>query len=51
MDSFDRFEETELPSEDAFFSILSGNPCLVVHAQIQSTHMRLKCGMPLDVRR
>ena len=25
--------------------------CLVVHAQIQSIHMRLECGMPLDVRR
>ena len=27
MDSFDRFEETELPSQDAFFSKLSGSPC------------------------
>ena len=26
MDSFDRFEETELPSQDAFFSKLSGSP-------------------------
>ena len=26
MDSFDRFEETELPSRDAFFSKLSGSP-------------------------
>ena len=25
--------------------------CLVVPAQIQSIHMRLECGMPLDVRR
>ena len=39
MVSFDRFEETELPSQDAFFSKLSG------------CHMRLECGMPLDVRR
>ena len=27
MDSLDRFEETELPSQDAFFSKLSGSPC------------------------
>ena len=27
MDSFDRFEETELPSQYAFFSKLSGSPC------------------------
>ena len=27
MDSFDRFEETKLPSQDAFFSKLSGSPC------------------------
>ena len=27
MDSFDRFEETELPSQDAFFRKLSGSPC------------------------
>ena len=27
MDSFDRFEETELPSQDAFFSKLSSSPC------------------------
>ena len=27
MDSFDRFEETELPSQNAFFSKLSGSPC------------------------
>ena len=27
MDSFDRFEEVELPSHDAFFSKLSGRPC------------------------
>ena len=26
MDCFDRFEETELPSQDAFFSKLSGSP-------------------------
>ena len=26
MDSFDRFDETKLPSQDAFFSI-SGSPC------------------------
>ena len=25
--------------------------CLVAHAQIQSAHMRLECGMPLDVTR
>ena len=25
--------------------------CLVDHAQIQNTHMRLECGLPLDVRR
>ena len=28
MDSFDRFDETELPSQDAFFSKLFGSPCL-----------------------
>ena len=27
MDSFDSFEETELPPQDAFFSKLSGSPC------------------------
>ena len=27
IDSFDRFDETELPSQDAFFSKLSGSPC------------------------
>ena len=27
MDSFDRFDETKLPSQDAFFSKLSGSPC------------------------
>ena len=27
MDSFNRFEETELPSQDAFSSKLSGSPC------------------------
>ena len=27
MDSFDRFNETELPPQDAFFSKLSGSPC------------------------
>ena len=27
MDSFDRLEETELPSQGAFFSKLSGSPC------------------------
>ena len=27
MDSFGRFEETELPSQDAFFRKLSGSPC------------------------
>ena len=27
MDSFDRFEETELPSQDALFSKLSGSLC------------------------
>ena len=27
MDSFDRFEETALPSQDAFFNNLSGSPC------------------------
>ena len=27
MDSFARFEETELPSQDAFFSKLSDSPC------------------------
>ena len=27
MDSFDRFEETELLSQDPFFSKLSGSPC------------------------
>ena len=47
MDSFDRFEETELPSQDAFFSKLSGSPC----SDSEYTHMRLECGMPLVVRR
>ena len=46
IDSFDRFEETELPSQDAFLA-----NCLIVHAQIQSTRTRLECGMSLDVRR
>ena len=27
MDNFDRFDETKLPSQDAFFSKLSGSPC------------------------
>ena len=27
MNSFDRFDETKLPSQDAFFSKLSGSPC------------------------
>ena len=27
VDSFDRFDETKLPSQDAFFSKLSGSPC------------------------
>ena len=27
MDSFHRFDETKLPSQDAFFSKLSGSPC------------------------
>ena len=27
MDSFDRFDETKLPSQDVFFSKLSGSPC------------------------
>ena len=27
MGSFDRFDETALPSQDAFFNKLSGNPC------------------------
>ena len=27
MDSFDRFDETKLPSQGAFFSKLSGSPC------------------------
>ena len=27
MDSFDRFKEIELPSQDAFFSKLSGSRC------------------------
>ena len=27
MDSFDTFDETKLPSHDAFFSKLSGSPC------------------------
>ena len=27
VDSFDRFNETELPTQDAFFSKLSGSPC------------------------
>ena len=27
MDSFDRFNETKLPSQDTFFSKLSGSPC------------------------
>ena len=27
MDSFDRFNETELPPQDAFFNKLSGSPC------------------------
>ena len=27
MDSFDRFDKTKLPSQDAFFRKLSGSPC------------------------
>ena len=27
MDSFERFDETELPSQNALFSKLSGHPC------------------------
>ena len=27
MDSFDKFEETELPPQDAFFNKFSGSPC------------------------
>ena len=27
MDSFERFDETKLPLQDAFFSKLSGSPC------------------------
>ena len=34
MDSFDRFEETELPSQDAFYSKLSGSPC----SDLEYTH-------------
>ena len=34
MDSFDRFDETKLPSQDAFFSKLSGSPC----SDLEYTH-------------
>ena len=38
MDSFDRFDETKLPSHDAFFSKLSGGPC-------SDSHIQLECGL------
>ena len=38
MDSFDRFYEMELPSQDAFSSKLSGSPC-----------SDSECGLPLGV--
>ena len=41
MDSFDRFGETKLPSQDAFFSKLSGS--------LRSIHTQVECGLPLDV--
>ena len=44
MDSFNRFDETKLPSEDAFFSKLSGSPC-----SDSSIHTQLECGLPLNV--
>ena len=34
MDSFDRFEETELPPQDAFFSKLFDSPC----SDLEYTH-------------
>ena len=34
MDSFDRFDETKLPSQDAFFSKLSSSPC----SDLEYTH-------------
>ena len=34
MDSFDRFNETKLPSQDAFFRKLSGHPC----SDLECTH-------------
>ena len=49
MDSFDRFEETELPSQDAFFSKLPGSPCS--DHRLHSIHMQHKCEISLDVRR
>ena len=39
MDSFDKSEETELPSQDAFFSKLSGSPC----ADSEYTHATQVC--------
>ena len=44
MDSFARFEESRLPSQDALFSKLSDSPC-----PDTSMQMKLKCGLPSNV--
>ena len=40
MDSFDRFNETELPSLAS---------CMVVHVRTRRIHTQLECGLPLRV--
>ena len=44
MDSFTRFDDSQLPSQDAFFGKLSDSPC-----STRSMHMQLKCGLPLNL--
>ena len=39
MDSFDRFDETKLPSQDAFFSKLSGSPCSTMADYHDTLHL------------
>ena len=47
MDSFDRFEETELPSQESFYSKLLDSSC----SDADYTHALSIYGMPLGVRR
>ena len=45
MDSFARFDESRLPSQNALFNKLSD-----VRVRTRSRHMQLACGLPLNVK-